>query len=288
MSKVKGIMYTLISSILFGIMPFLTKYAYLGGANAVTTLLLRFLIAAVAIYFILNIKNINLRIDRNIFLEILVYGAFLYALNTIWLYESYNYIPTGIATTLHFTYPVFVMLAMITVFKEKIGTNKVISMVFLFFGLYSLVGMNWTNLDFLGIIFSAGSGLIYAGYIVSAEKCSFSKLDPYVTIFYLSLLSAIFLFIYGFSTNSLTFKMDTSSYLLIIIISLFCTVLALVTFLKGIKLIGPSNTAMLSTLEPIVSILIGIIVLHEVLSLEMAFGSIMIIISVFLVATENC
>jgi len=289
MDKLKGTAYTLFSSVSFGIMPFLTKYAYLGGANAVTTLAFRFLIASFIIYLILRIKKVDMTISKNNFSEILFFGAFLYALNTIWLYDAYNFIPTGIATTLHFTYPVFVMLGMIFIFKEKIHIKKIFAILFLFLGLYCLVGRNCMTLDFWGVILSAGSGLIYAGYIISAGKCKFSKLDSYVTIFYLSLLSAGLLFIYGFFTNSLTFGMDISSYASIAVISIFCTVLALVAFLEGIKLIGPSNTALLSTFEPVVSIILGILVLNEILSIEMAIGSFLVLSSVVLVATEkNC
>ncbi|AVB75850.1 DMT family transporter [Methanococcus maripaludis] len=287
MNKVKGTAYTIYSSVAFGIMPFLTKFAYDGGANAVTTLMFRFLIAGLILYVFLKFKKISLKISGHNFVEILFYGAFLYALNTVFLYEAYNYIPTGIATTLHFIYPVTVTLLMISIFNENLGINKVLALIFSFLGMYCLLGGNCTGFDIYGVLLAAGSGLVYAGYIVSAGKCKYSKIDSYVTIFYLSILSSVLLFIYGLFTNNLTLNMAFSSYASIGIISIFCTVLALIAFLEGIKLIGPSNTAILSTLEPIVSIILGILLLNEVLSFKIGLGSILVLISVIIVTIEK-
>ncbi|MBG0769775.1 DMT family transporter [Methanococcus maripaludis] len=287
MNKVKGTAYTIYSSVAFGIMPFLTKFAYDGGANAVTTLMFRFLIAGLILYVFLKFKKISLKISGHNFVEILFYGAFLYALNTVFLYEAYNYIPTGIATTLHFIYPVTVTLLMISIFKENLGINKVLALIFSFLGMYCLLGGNCTGFDIYGVLLAAGSGLVYAGYIVSAGKCKYSKIDSYVTIFYLSILSSVLLFIYGLFTNTLTLNMAFSSYASIGLISIFCTVLALIAFLEGIKLIGPSNTAILSTLEPIVSIILGILLLNEVLSFKIGLGSVLVLISVIIVTIEK-
>ncbi|ABO35360.1 protein of unknown function DUF6, transmembrane [Methanococcus maripaludis C5] len=287
MNKVKGTAYTIYSSVAFGIMPFLTKFAYDGGANAVTTLMFRFLIAGLILYVFLKFKKISLKISKHNFVEILFYGAFLYALNTVFLYEAYNSIPTGVATTLHFIYPVTVTLLMLIIFKEKLGINKAFALIFSFLGMYCLVGGNCAGFDIYGVLLAAGSGLVYAGYIVSAGKCRYSKIDSYITIFYLSILSSVLLFIYGLFTNSLTLNMAFSSYVSIGIISVFCTVVALIAFLEGIKLIGPSNTAILSTLEPIVSIILGIILLNEVISFKIGFGSILILVSVIIVTIEK-
>jgi drug/metabolite transporter (DMT)-like permease len=287
MNKVKGTAYTIYSFVAFGIMPFLTKFAYDGGANAVTTLMFRFLIAGLILYVFLKFKKISLKISGHNFVEILFYGAFLYALNTVFLYEAYNYIPTGIATTLHFIYPVTVTLLMISIFKENLGINKVLALIFSFLGMYCLLGGNCTGFDIYGVLLAAGSGLVYAGYIVSAGKCKYSKIDSYVTIFYLSILSSVLLFIYGLFTNTLTLNMAFSSYASIGLISIFCTVLALIAFLEGIKLIGPSNTAILSTLEPIVSIILGILLLNEVLSFKIGLGSVLVLISVIIVTIEK-
>ena len=277
-----GILYTVISSAAFGFMPIFAKIAYKGGANALTVLFLRFFLASLIILPYIIYKKKDFRINKSqlihiIFLAIIGYTATAYA-----LFLSYNYISVGLATTLHFIYPVLVTVFAAILYKEKLYFSKIISLCLSVFGIYILIGNGNIILNFKGVILAIFSGLFYAYYIVGVSHSEVKKIDSFVLTFYLSVISAVCFFILGTISGQLSFDIKPYSFLASGGIALVSTVLALTMFLKGIKIIGPSNAAILNTLEPIVSIILDVLILEEKLSFSIVIGCIFILFSVII------
>jgi drug/metabolite transporter (DMT)-like permease len=98
--------------------------------------------------------------------------------------------------------------------------------------------------------------------------------------FYVSLLSAASIFIFGAVTGSLMFTMQPSAIFGILGLALVCTVFAILAYYKAVQIVGPSDTAILSTFEPVTGVVLGMIVFGERLSLSASIGSSLIIVSV--------
>ena len=105
--KVKGIGATLLSAIYFGFVPLLMKTVYAGGGNSFTAAFLRFAFSIPVLFVVLKIKGVDLRITREELRHFLIITAFGYAGTTLLVFTAYNYIPTGMTTTIHFLYPTF-------------------------------------------------------------------------------------------------------------------------------------------------------------------------------------
>ncbi len=72
----------------------------------------------------------------------------------------------------------------------------------------------------------------------------------------------------------------------IFLLALISTVIALMAFIEGVKRIGPTNASILSNIEPIVGMLLGIVLLNESWSIGIVFGSVFIILSAVMVSIE--
>jgi drug/metabolite transporter (DMT)-like permease len=72
-----------------------------------------------------------------------------------------------------------------------------------------------------------------------------------------------------------------------VMVSIFCTAIALILFAKGVNMIGPTSASILSTLEPIVGIVASFLVLKEPLSWQIIFGSALVIASVMLITLQG-
>jgi len=280
--KINGIIYTVVSSAAFGIMPILAKIAYKGGANAVTVLFLRFFLAALILLPYIVVTKKDFKINRAQLKHIIFLGIIGYTATTFTLFISYNYISVGLATTIHFVYPVIVTVFAVILYKEKLHLSKIFALVLSVLGIYLLVGNGSLALNFKGIGFALVSGFFYAYYIVGVSHSEVSKIDNYVLTFYLASIAAISLFIMGMINGQLNFNIQAYSVLASSGIALVSTVLALTMFLKGVKIIGPSSAAILSTLEPIVSIILGVLILKEELSFSIISGCILILFSVII------
>lgn len=282
MKKVNGIMYTVLSSAAFGIMPIFAKIAYSGGANVLTVLFLRFFLAALIILPYIVITKKDFKLNKDQIIHVIFLAVIGYTATTYTLFISYNYITVGLATTLHFVYPVIVTVFAVILYKEKLYSSKVLSLVLSVLGIYLLVGNGGGGggLNFKGICFAIISGVFYAFYIIGVSHSKVNKIDTFVLTFYLASISALVLFTMGMISGGLDFNMKPYSFLACIEIALVSTVLALTMFLKGIKIIGPSSAAILSTFEPIVSIVLGVLILKEHLSFTIIIGCVLILFSV--------
>ena len=125
--KTKGILLTILSAVLFGFNPLLSKQIYALGGNSVTLSFFRMLITALA-FWILNViwLHEDFRVDGREFRK-LFFCAQGYCLTPYLLWSSYNYLPSGLATTIHFVYPVLVLLGSIIFYHEGLTGKKAVS-----------------------------------------------------------------------------------------------------------------------------------------------------------------
>lgn len=282
MKKINGIIYTVLSSAAFGVMPIFAKIAYSGGANAITVLFLRFFLAALIILPYIVVTKKDFKINRAQLVHIIFLAIIGYTATTYTLFISYNYISVGLSTTLHFIYPAIVTVFAVLLYKEKLYWRKILALALSVLGIYLLVGGGDVIINFKGVGFAILSGCFYAYYIVGVSHSEVNKIDTYVLTFYLASIAALSLLIMGMVNGQLDFDIKPYSYLASGGIALVSTVLALTMFLKGIKIIGPSSAAILSTLEPIVSIVLGVLILKEQLTFTIVMGCILILFSVII------
>lgn len=266
-----GIFYVILSAILFGTMPLLTRIAYAHGSNAYTVAFGRFFFGSLVLGLVcLVLPGCSIKISREQFLALLRLSA-PYALMPILLYASYTYIDSGMATTLHFTYPVAVMLILAIFYKSRPDAKQIVCAVLCVGGMALLYTPNG-QVRVEGILLAVASGIIYAVYIILPGKSTAKKLHSLVLAFWISLLSTIEIGIIAFFSGNLVFRLDASGWAAEVGLALFATVFALVLFQKGVFLCGEVKASLFSTFEPLTGIVIGVIVFHEGLTAKELIG----------------
>lgn len=282
MNKSKGIFYALFSSAAFGFMPIFAKYAYNHGINSSTLVLFRFLFAWIILLPMLIYKKQSLKLNKKQLITVISVGILTYATTTLTLFLSYQYIAVGLATTIHFIYPIVVTIISIIIFKEKIFKEKIFALILSSVGVFMLIYNGSIKLNFLGVFYALFSGVLYSIYISSVDHSELRNINAFVLTFYLSLISFVTLLTTGIITKSINFNVDIRCYGGAFMISLISTVIAVTAFQKGIRIIGSSNASILSTFEPIVSLILGVILFKEPLSFRIVLGCILIFSSVIL------
>ncbi|MCB2308229.1 DMT family transporter [Clostridium estertheticum] len=286
MEKTKGILYIILSASAFGIMPILAKLSYNGGANAYSTLFLRFLFAAIMLFYYLKTKGISMKLTKKQSILILIIGVFGFTLTTSSLYMSYNYIGIGMASMIFYIYPSIVTILAYMFYKEKIYARKIISLIISLMGIYILIDKTSVSFNIKGIILALIAAVLYSVYVLGASNKEFKNINSYVLTFYISCASATVMFIAAMTTNNFSIHISFYALVAILLIAFISTVVALMAFLEGVRLIGPSKASILSTIEPIVSLILGIIILGEAISSRIIIGSIMIVLSVVILTKK--
>ena len=280
-----GILFTAASAVIFGFTPILARISYDGGANGFTMTFLRCFLALPVLFGILKIKGVPLALEQGSRIPVCLCGIFGAFATTVTLYASYSYIPVGMATTLHFVYPVLVNVGCVLIFKERVTVKKIVALlcgitgIFLFMDNIS-AGSGSGNGIFLALL----SGLLFSIHMIVMDKSKIKNMYYFKLSFYLCAFGAVLSGIYGGITGQLTFHLTGQAWLFAFLVSIFASVGAITLLQLGIRYTGASSAAILSTLEPITSVILGVLILGEYFTARKIGGCTFILASVILIA----
>ena len=176
MDKTKGIILALISSGTFGLIAFFSLPLLKAGMHAPSILFYRCLISTILIGIVSLARKKNLKISPKAAAQLICLGL-LYPITAMGLLYSYSFISTGVATTIHFLYPISVSFLMIIFFKEKPSLNLLLAAII------SLIGvalLSWSNDGFINtrglliVLFTVFTYSVYIVWLNNKEiKCPF-------------------------------------------------------------------------------------------------------------------
>ncbi|MEE0079603.1 DMT family transporter [Holdemanella porci] len=280
----KGYIYTALSAIIFGLMPLLTKIIIARGATSLTIPFFRVFYVTIVLFFVLKIKKIDLHLEKRDLLSAILTSIFGSGLTIIILNESYNHVDTGIATSLHFLYPLFVAILCCFFYGEKIKKKQILSLSFALVGIICF--MSKGNGSLFGYFLAIASGLTYAFYLVKMDKSGLVKMNALKLSFYLALFTTIEIFTMNLFMQDVVFKMDAIAYGLLLVLALSSSFLATVLLQKGVLLLGSTRASFICLLEPVTSMIVGILWLNEAFTFNKGLGGLAIIISLIIFLKE--
>ena len=283
--RTKGFLLVILSAAVFGVLPFIVRSINACGSNSVMTSFLRFLLSLIPLYLAVRGSKAGLRITKTEARKILLIAVCGLGGTSVLLFLSYNYIPSGMATTIHFVYPVFVILGSVLFLRQKISPMKLVCVVLCFGGILLFYGGGGDGgVQPLGLFLAFASGITYAFYIVFLDASGLAKMEPTKMIFYMNLFSAIMVGALAAATGSFTLAISLKGWILALFLAIVISFLAVRSFQIGVRYIGPQNAAILSTFEPITSLIVGILVYHEAFTLAGIAGCVLILSSVVITA----
>ena len=213
-----------------------------------------------------------------------------YASTSIFLTASYTIgeIPSGIATTMHFLYPVFVTAIMILFFGEKLTLLKVLSVVLAFGGVFFLSGATFNegiSLNPLGLLFVLITIFTYGSYIIGVNNLKpIASMNGMKLTFYVLAFSCL-LFCGNIVAKGGSFQplITFHQWWNILALAFIHTLISDLTLVYAIQIIGSTTTAILGCMEPLTAVIVGISVFGEKLNLNQGIGIVLVFIAVYLV-----
>ena len=250
------------SAVIYGVCPTLIKLTYAFGGNGLLCTFYICLFALPFLYGWMRRAGVGLKVDRRT-LGSLGLLALSSSATSLLLNSSYAFIPVGMATTLHFIYPVAVAAYLFCFFRQRMGALRMAALALsaagvLFQSAGSLTGGNLT-----GIALAAGSGLTWAFYMVYMEKSGLKDLHASVLNFYMALGNAICAGVASGVTNRFAVFGDASIWLLLLFVGFAQRVAANAMFQVGLRGTGSFRAGIFSTFELTTSVIVGVIALRE-------------------------
>lgn len=280
----KGVVYAIISSSTFGLIPTFAVPPVLAGMPVNSVVFYRFFFSAIAIGLFLLFRRTDLRVTRREFSFLLALGV-LYASTSLVLTSSYFYIPSGTATTIHFLYPVVVSLIMTLVFKEHASYFLYIAVALAIGGVYLLSGVQQgTEVNPKGYLMAFSTVLTYAGYLVVVNRSCINRMNGLKATFWvLAIGMVIFFFNTLLQDGYISGFPDMKSFVQVLMLAIIATLISDLTLILAIQRIGSTTAAILGCMEPMTAVCMGVLVLGEHCSAEQGAGIFIILCAVVLV-----
>lgn len=278
----KGYFFVILSAVIFGLAPLFALSIYANGGDSVSFIFYRSLFSLPALFILMrkvpgNTIAVTFQELKKLFILSLanVSTSFL-------LLMSYNYVSSGTATTIHFIYPVFVLIACVVFFKDPLNKVKLASVIFSMIGIVMFY-VPGDDSGVFGMVLSFVSGITYAFYVIYLSRCGLSDtMNSFKLIFWLNVLtsveSMIFIMFAGGLNTGLT---GTGWIMTVITANIFA--LGFGSFQVGVKAVGPQSASILSTFEPITSVIVGVLVFKESFTVRSLIGIIAVLISVVMI-----
>lgn len=285
MNRIKGILYAAVSSSTFGLAPFFSLTLLLAGFSAFEVLSYRWGVATIALTLFGWCSGCSFRLEKKDFLVVLLLSL-LRAVTSFSLLIAYQNIATGVASTIHFMYPLAVSLVMMYFFQEKksLWVMFAVFMSLLGAALLSSGELEAKNGDtIVGLVAACVSVFSYAGYIVGVRMTRAVRINSTVLTCYVMGLGTVLYFIGALTTSGLRLVADGYTWLIILGLALPATAISNITLVRAIKYVGPTLTSILGAMEPLTAVVIGVFVFKELFTLNSAIGIILILLAVSVV-----
>lgn len=290
--RFNGIFYAIISSASFGFSPLFSIALMVAGLSHFDILTYRWGIAAfvLMIYAAIREKTLKLNSFDEVWKIILL--SALRAVTSITLLIGYANIASGIASTINFMYPVVVALCMMLFYGEKKSAANIISIAMSIFGVYLLAHGDGLIVEggdtTLGLVCSIISAFSFAAYYLVMKRTKADKIEVVKFTTWIMLLSAVYFLIGGLVTEGgISLVTDSRSWLYILGLGLWSTMVSSFTGVKAIRRIGPTLTSILGALQPLTAVILGVIFLDEHLGVKTVLGIALILVAVTIVVIHQ-
>ena len=281
--KAKGYILGAVAAATYGMNPLFALPLYKAGMNPDSVLFFRYLFAIPVLGMMIVARGRSFKLKRKEVLPLIIKGL-LVALSSLALFQSYNYMDVGIASTLLFVYPILVALIMWIAFKEKLTLPTVLCILLALGGIGLLYKSgDGSTLNLTGIILVMISALSYAIYIVGVNQSTLKNLATLSLTFYVLLFGLVLFLVRVDFGQSLRVAETWYLWGNLIALAIFPTAISFLCTTQAIQYIGSTPTAILGALEPLTAVFFGVVVFGESLTLRLSCGMLMIILAVTLI-----
>ena len=289
-TTVKGFLNASISGIAFGLIPLFAIPVLATGMHSTSVLIYRYAFGCLGMLGMLMFHRTRMWLAFGDFLRILLLSA-MYAVSSIALIEGYNYMASGIATTLLFSYPVWTLLLSVVFLHERLSLTTAVAIGIAVAGVFFLSGIldgNGSMEGLTGLFLLLLSGFLYAVYMVIFPRMRIRQMPSLKLTFYIFFFAMLILTLYATFTRGRIDPIDTRSQLVnLFLLGVVPTAVSNVTLIVALKQISSTLAAVLGAFEPMTAMCVGILLFGEPLTLPIVIGFVLIITSVLILVLSK-
>lgn len=277
-----GTLLVAVSAVGFATLAIFWKFAYAAGLSISTVLAFRFLLATAIVWPVLAFTGSFARLRGRTLAVALGLGAFGYAAMSGLYFWGLTFMSAGLVAIVLYTYPVFVMVQSAVVLDERVTRRTVVAVALSLAGVALIAGTDPAGADLRGVAIVLGAAVVYATYI-TVSRATLATVDARTLTAYVMPAAAGAFIAYGTVAGTLQVPAGREAWAVVVAIAVVATAMPVFTFFAGLSRIGASRAAVVSTFEPVVTVLLGAALLGEPITAATVAGGAAILVAVILV-----
>jgi drug/metabolite transporter (DMT)-like permease len=280
----RGLTWALLSPVFLGTVPILAKIAYAVGADVLTVVAFRTLVAAAMLWLaVLFFKRHFIHSSTPAIISSMIAGG-INGIGSLFFYASLARIDASLGQLINITYLIFVTM-MLRIIGQAISLLTLLRMGLAIFAIYLLSAGGIGPPDWVGVAMMTIAALTYAVQLVLSQRIMYDIPAPTMTLYAVTAMALVVSVAWLLYPADLT-TVPTAGWQTILLMGIV-TGLSRLTLFLGVKHLGSLQTALLGVLEVVVSIVLAWIFLVERLTLTQWLGASVLLVSILLVRFER-
>ena len=270
----------------FATLAIFAKLAYRSGLGTEQTLAFRFLLAAAGMWIVAMVIGQNpLRLNRSRLVTLLALGGLVYTGQALTYFVALRSLPASLVVLIAYIYPSLVVIAGWLFLRRSVSRWHWVALAASFIGVAMLVGgarfaLSWA------LVLAIASPTIYTGYILIGERVMNSVPAVAASAVIMSGTALAFCLLASLN-HELALPRNPDGWAVAVGIALFPTMFAISLFMAGLPRVGAARAALLSTVEPVITVLLAVVVLGDRLSLIQVIGAVLVLVAVIVVQAAH-
>ena len=271
----RGVALCVVSACGFGLMAIIAKEAYRAGLGVTSLLAARFVVAAAVFWAIVAVRPSPARPAPRLIAACVALGAAGYAAQAGFFFSALRHIDASLTSLLLYTYPALVFCAAVALRREHVTPLKAGALVLASGGAaLVLLGGGTGGLEATGVLLALGAAATYTAYILVADGIV-ARVDPFLMSALVTTGAAATFLAAGGAPH-----FTAGGWVWIAAIALLSTVLPIVTFMVGMRSVGAATASIVSTVEPVVTVTLAVLLFDEGLGPAQVLGAVLVLAAV--------
>lgn len=269
----------------FGTLAIFGKLATAIGLNTESLLLFRFIVATALMWLVLWVTG-RAKLLTGQQLGVALAVGVVYAVMTWLFFEGLKSLSAGIAAIIFYTYPVHVFVISSALLDERITRTKLFALVLSLVGVVLIIGVTPSGANVIGVALVLFAAIAYATY-TTGSRVALSTLDTAQLTATAMIATTISMIPLGFLTGQLTVPAGVDEWGVVLGIAIVGTAVPIGLYVAGLNRIEASNASIIGTSEPLMTVLLGVILLGESVTLVTAIGGALVLLGVLMIQRDG-
>jgi drug/metabolite transporter (DMT)-like permease len=267
-----GTIFVLAAAAGFGTIGIFGELAALVNLELATLLPIRFACATIIVSVLAVVRDWSLPSTHR---------DWLLTIMTLLFFFSLRSLTAGLATIVLYTYPIFVVVFSVALQTEAMTPQKLLALTTTILGVIIVIGIDNLGIDPSGVLLSLGAALCYAVYTMGSRSVV-TQVTPRGLTLGVLIGTTVTMIGYGVIDGGLSLPREQIHWGVICGIVIFSTVLPHILFYQGVSRLEASRVGIVSTVEPVVTVILGVVLLNEALTIPIIIGGGFVLIGVIL------